>query len=154
MPEPCYRLQRHQGATTLRLYQIPLRWLLVERIAGPLIEHSWTWRLGNWLMAEADARYEFVHSIPIDDVDEAAIDPEWHRIWADDDAEDEADLSLIPAGLIESVPGIRGGEMVIVGTRVPAAEVAGYLADGATWDEVREMLPSLPPLGVGGEGHG
>jgi len=56
MAEPCYRLQRHQGTTTLRLDKIPLRWVLVEHIAGPLIEHSLTWRLGNWLYAEADAQ--------------------------------------------------------------------------------------------------
>lgn len=60
----------------------------------------------------------------------------------------QADLSLIPAGLIKSDPGIRGGEPCITGTRIPAHEVAGYLADGATWEQVREMLPSLPSLPV------
>jgi hypothetical protein len=89
MAEPCYRLQRHQGVTTLRLYQIPLRWLLVERIAEHLLRHSRTWRFANWLFAEADARYELVHSIPVADEDVAVIDPEWHRIWSEEDAEDE-----------------------------------------------------------------
>jgi len=87
MGELSYRLQRYQGETTLRLYKIPLRWLIVEHLAGPLIEHSWTWRLGNWLFAEADARYEFVASLPVDDEDVAVIDPEWHRVWSEEDAE-------------------------------------------------------------------
>lgn len=58
-------------------------------------------------------------------------------------------LSLIPDELVKSDPGIRGGEPCITGTRIPASEVAGYLADGATWDEVRAMLPSLPSLPTG-----
>lgn len=66
----------------------------------------------------------------------------------EEDDETEPDLSLIPADLIKSDPGIRGGEPCITGTRIPAHEVAGYLADGATWEEVREMLPSLPSLPV------
>jgi hypothetical protein len=89
MGELSYRLQRYQGETTLRLYKIPLRWLIVEHLAGPLIEHSWTWRLGNWLFAEADARYRFVASLPISDGDVAVIDPEWHQIWSEEDEEDQ-----------------------------------------------------------------
>jgi hypothetical protein len=50
----------------------------------------------------------------------------------------------IPADLIKSDPGIRGGEPCITGTRIPVSEVASYLADGLSWDEVREMVPSLP----------
>lgn len=97
MGELSYRLQRYQGETTLRLYKIPLRWLIVEHLAGPLIEHSWTWRLGNWLFAEADARYKFVASLPMDDKDVAVIAPEWHRIWAEEDAEDAGYVAeLVP----------------------------------------------------------
>lgn len=57
-------------------------------------------------------------------------------------------LSIVPAELTWTNPGIRGGEPCMRGTRVPVEEVAGYLADGATWDEIREMLPSLPSLPV------
>lgn len=87
MPEPSYRLQRHQGVNTLQLYKIPLRWLIVESLAEPLIRHSLTWRFGNWLFAEADARYQLVHSVVIDDDTLAVIDPEWHRIWTEEDEE-------------------------------------------------------------------
>jgi hypothetical protein len=91
MSEPSYRLQRHRGVNTLRLYKIPLRWLIVERLACPLIEHTTTWRLGNWLFAEADARYRLVHEITISDEELALIDPEWHRIWTEEEAEEARD---------------------------------------------------------------
>jgi uncharacterized protein (DUF433 family) len=142
MPESSYRLQRHQGETTLRLYQIPLRWLIVERLAAPLIEHSLTWRLGNWFFAEADARYTLVHSIPIDDDDEEAIDAEWHRIWAEDD--EEPDLSLIPAELIVRDPEICSGRPTMRGTRILASRIAGELAAGTTWEQLHEWYPSIP----------
>jgi hypothetical protein len=90
MPEPCYRPQRHQGVNTLVLYRIPLRWLIIERLAEPLLRYSLTWRLGNWVFAEADARYKLVKALPISDGDLAEIDPEWHRIWTEED--EEADV--------------------------------------------------------------
>jgi uncharacterized protein (DUF433 family) len=51
---------------------------------------------------------------------------------------------LIPADLIESNPGIRGGEPCMKGTRVPAADVAELLADGLGWHQVHEYWPSVP----------
>jgi len=51
---------------------------------------------------------------------------------------------MIPADLIESNPGIRGGEPCMKGTRVPAADVAGLLADGLPWGQVHEYFPSVP----------
>jgi hypothetical protein len=109
MPEPSYRLQRHQGVNTLQLYKIPLRWLIVERLAGPLIEHSLTWRFGNWLFAWADARYQLVHDIPIDDEDLSLIDPEWHRIWTEEDEEarDEGQRHFAPYGSYAASCGVE-----------------------------------------------
>ena len=54
--------------------------------------------------------------------------------------------NTVPAHLVVSVPGIRGGEPTIRGTRILAEEVQGYLSEGATWEEIRSLLyPSLPP---------
>ncbi|MFG3340559.1 DUF433 domain-containing protein [Glycomyces sp. NPDC048151] len=52
--------------------------------------------------------------------------------------------ALIPAALVESHPGIRGGEPVMRGTRVPAADVAGLLHDGLPWSNIHEYYPSIP----------
>lgn len=73
---------------------------------------------------------------------------EAHNALAEDESEPDQppDVSLVPVELIGFNPHIRGGQPCIVGTRIPVVEVAGHLDDGATWDEVREMLPSLPPL--------
>jgi uncharacterized protein (DUF433 family) len=65
------------------------------------------------------------------------LDPD-SAVWAFPNAH------LIPAALVESVPGVRGGEPVMRGTRVPAADVAGLLADGLPWSEVHEYYPSVP----------
>lgn len=49
------------------------------------------------------------------------------------------------APAVVSDPGIRGGQPVIPGTRVPADEVAALIADGLTPTEVHELLPSVSP---------
>jgi hypothetical protein len=53
-------------------------------------------------------------------------------------------LSVVPAELTWSNPGVRGGEPCMTGTRVPVEEVADLLQNGATWDFVKETYPSIP----------
>ena len=53
-------------------------------------------------------------------------------------------LALVPAELTCSHSGIRGGEPIMLGTRVPVEDVSTLLADGATWDFVKETYPSIP----------
>ncbi len=53
-------------------------------------------------------------------------------------------LSIVPAELTWTNPGIRGGEPCMRGTRVPVEDVSTLLEDGATWDFVKETYPSIP----------
>ncbi len=42
-------------------------------------------------------------------------------------------------------PGVRGGEPVIAGTRIPYDEVAALFRDGAGAEEVDEFFPQVSP---------
>lgn len=53
-------------------------------------------------------------------------------------------LVTVPAELTQSVSGIRGGEPCMVHTRVPVEDVSTLLEDGATWEQVKDIYPSIP----------
>jgi hypothetical protein len=53
-------------------------------------------------------------------------------------------LSVVPAELTWSNPGIRGGEPCMLNTRVPVEQVSTLLEDGATWEQVKDIYPSIP----------
>jgi hypothetical protein len=53
-------------------------------------------------------------------------------------------LVAVPAELTWSNPGIRGGEPCMVHTRVPVEQVSTLLEDGATWEQVKDIYPSIP----------
>lgn len=85
MAEWTFCLQRHQGETTLLLVEVPLRWLIVERLASPLLGRRLTDGIANWLFLQADRRHRLLEEITLDDEAVDAIDPDWNRLWGDDD---------------------------------------------------------------------
>ncbi len=50
---------------------------------------------------------------------------------------------LRPRENLQVGPAVRGGEPVIVGTRIPSAEVAALLADGVTPERIADFYPGV-----------
>lgn len=50
---------------------------------------------------------------------------------------------LEPREHVQVDPGVRGGEPVITGTRIPYDEVAALMRDGVAAEEVREFFPEV-----------
>lgn len=46
---------------------------------------------------------------------------------------------------IESTPGVLKGKPRVKGTRIPVSLILGYLASGASPDEIIEEFPDLTP---------
>ena len=42
-------------------------------------------------------------------------------------------------------PDLHHGDPCIKGTRIPVSTIVGSLADGMTWEDVREAYPQLSP---------
>jgi hypothetical protein len=57
---------------------------------------------------------------------------------------DHGVLSVVPAELTWTNPGIRGGEPCMIHTRVPVEDVSTLLEDWATWEQVKDIYPSIP----------
>jgi uncharacterized protein (DUF433 family) len=51
---------------------------------------------------------------------------------------------VLPADLVTVDPDVQGGEPCMKGTRVQAYLVATLLEDGATWEQVKDIYPSIP----------
>jgi uncharacterized protein (DUF433 family) len=51
---------------------------------------------------------------------------------------------MIPSALVTVDPDVQGGEPCMKGTRVQAYLVATLLEDGATWEQVKDIYPSIP----------
>ena len=52
---------------------------------------------------------------------------------------------LEPRKHVQVDPGVRGGEPVIAGTRIPYDEVAALLRDGVAADDIGEFFPQVTP---------
>ncbi|MGH2521940.1 MAG: DUF433 domain-containing protein [Anaerolineales bacterium] len=50
---------------------------------------------------------------------------------------------------ITITPDLRHGEACIRGTRIPVTMIVGSLADGMTYDEIRQNYPQLTPEDIG-----
>lgn len=85
MSEWAFRLSRHKGETSIGFYEVPLRWLIVERIAGPMLGHRLTDGFGNWLFKQADKHYKQLDTMLADDDVVRGIDPEWVELWGEFD---------------------------------------------------------------------
>jgi uncharacterized protein (DUF433 family) len=52
---------------------------------------------------------------------------------------------LEPREHVQVDPGVRGGEPVIAGTRIPYDEVAALLRDGVAAEDIGEFFPEVSP---------
>jgi uncharacterized protein (DUF433 family) len=77
--------------------------------------------------------------------------PVFLRLTSDlvDRLENADEYARLRDQLVESIPGIRGGEPVIRGTRVPVRSLAEQVNRGETLDVLREDYPDVPEEAFG-----
>ncbi|WP_306752386.1 DUF433 domain-containing protein [Paracoccus actinidiae] len=78
-----------------------------------------------------------------------------HEKWLEENAEALAqerawiDKNGVPgAGIVTTVPGLRGGRPVIRGLRVTVGDILGWLASGMSEAEILSDFPELTPADI------